>query len=264
MGWIMIETVFAEVKEWFENYLKNFQFDDKNDQSQIDLKYRHSYNVCEISRDIASSLSSEENEIDTARTIGLLHDIGRFEQYKSYKTFSDRHSVDHGNLGVRIIKENAVLDNIPEKSKEIILKSIYYHNKAHLPEGLNSSILRFCKLIRDADKIDIFRVFVEHYHNKTANRVLVQGVTNQPEISENVFEKLSSGKVISYGELRTMEDLKLMQLAWVYDINYKRSLEIIKEQEYLKSIYNTMVPSDKAAKFYRKINKYLENILDHL
>ena len=41
-----------------------------------------------------------------AEAVALLHDVGRFEQYKRYGTFNDRKSVNHAALGVEIMKKN--------------------------------------------------------------------------------------------------------------------------------------------------------------
>ena len=38
--------------------------------------------------------------------IGLLHDIGRFEQEAQYHTFNDFKSMDHGDYGAEYLKNN--------------------------------------------------------------------------------------------------------------------------------------------------------------
>ena len=50
--------------------------------------------------------------IYTARAAALLHDAGRFQQYAEYKTFSDALSEDHAELGVKVIQNSGLLDNV--------------------------------------------------------------------------------------------------------------------------------------------------------
>jgi putative nucleotidyltransferase with HDIG domain len=253
--------MFPSLEKWFDNYTKTFQFNDKDDQKKIDLKYKHSYNVCEFAEELARNLNLKEEEVYIAKISGLFHDIGRFEQYARYKTFSDRESVDHGKLGVKILEEKGTLVGLQQNAQEIVVKSIYHHNKPVLPEKEQSNTLKYCKLIRDADKLDIYNLFVKRYQEEKPDRVAGQHLENKPEISPTVFNQLMAGKVISYEDLRTIDDLKLMQLGWLYDINYPRSFELIEERGYLQSIYSSMSPSEEARVFYEKVREYLESKL---
>ena len=53
-----------------------------------------------------------------AETAALLHDIGRFEQFHRYKTFSDARSEDHAALGVDAIKEEGLLQSIDNEEAQ--------------------------------------------------------------------------------------------------------------------------------------------------
>ena len=59
-----------------------------------------------LSLSIASSIGLNEEKINLAKLIGLLHDIARFEQYTRYQTFRDIESIDHGNLGAEILQQD--------------------------------------------------------------------------------------------------------------------------------------------------------------
>ncbi len=257
----MYGEIFPSLEKWFNNYVNKFQFSNENDQKQINLKYKHSYNVSKIIEELAKSIKLKEEEIYIAKIIGLFHDIGRFVQYANYKTFSDQDSIDHGKLGVKILEQKGVLVGLQQNAQEIIVKSIYYHNKPELPWKEQSNTLRFCRLIRDADKLDIFSIFVNRYKDKKDNKIAGQHLERKPGISPFVFNQLMAGEVINYNDLKTLDDLKLMQLGWVYDINYKKSFEILKEQEYLESIYKSMVQSRESLTFYKKVKDYLKDKL---
>ena len=116
-----------KAKEVFKNYVKNY---DKSNP-RIALKIAHTYRVSEFAKIISTDLKLSNEDIVLAELIGILHDIGRFEQVKRYDTFKDRISVDHAKLGVEILKENNFIYKFcdEEKYHNIILKAIENHNK---------------------------------------------------------------------------------------------------------------------------------------
>ena len=113
--------------EQFIDYTSNYLEYGK----MMKLKVNHTLRVVNLSEKIAKSLNLSEEEINIAKNIGLLHDIGRFEQWKNYNTFKDYVSIDHADLGVSILKKENFIRQFIEDDKydDIILNSIKYHNK---------------------------------------------------------------------------------------------------------------------------------------
>ena len=140
-------------KDEFLKYTEKYNLSNE----KLKRKQLHSLRVMKKSRIIAQSLKLSEEEIQIATLIGLLHDIGRFEQYTKYNTFSDHNSIDHAELGIRILQENNYIKNYIEDENwiNIILIAIKKHNKYKMEKGLNKKKELFCKIIRDADKADI-------------------------------------------------------------------------------------------------------------
>ena len=66
-----------KAKEEFIKYTGKFNLQDEN----IDRKQQHSLRVMKISNQLAKELELNEEQIQLATLIGLLHDIGRFKQY---------------------------------------------------------------------------------------------------------------------------------------------------------------------------------------
>ena len=147
----MIDLKKANVE--FDKYVKNYNSEDK----KIALKIEHIKRVSEISGIISENLNLDKENIELAKLIGLLHDIGRFEQIKQYNTFSDKDSIDHGKLGVEILFKQGKIRNFIKSAKydEIIKKAILNHNRKEIEKGLNPKELLHSKIIRDADKIDM-------------------------------------------------------------------------------------------------------------
>ncbi len=135
--------------------------------SLIRNKVVHTIHVAEICKKIAVSLGMSGDDIDLAWFLGLLRDIGRFEQARRYATFVDADSVDHAEFGADLLFGEKFIkafptDALPQEELELLETAIRLHNKLTLPDGLDSRTHCFCDLIRDADKVDIFRVMVEH------------------------------------------------------------------------------------------------------
>ncbi|MBO7664219.1 MAG: HD domain-containing protein [Clostridia bacterium] len=137
------------------------EFDTQN--TLIRHKIDHTFRVAELSARCAESLEMNGEDTDFAWFLGLLHDIGRFEQARRFGTFVDSHSVDHAELSGDILFREGLLERfpsegLPEGWRAIAETAIRQHNKLKLPDSLDSRTLRFAEILRDADKTDIFRV----------------------------------------------------------------------------------------------------------
>ncbi|MDI3547452.1 MAG: hypothetical protein PWR10_1104 [Halanaerobiales bacterium] len=260
----MLDDLFEELKKWFNQYLQRYQFKNKEDQKQIDLKYHHSYRVLEEITELARSLQLSKKEETITQIIGLFHDVGRFEQYACYQTFSDARSLDHAELGVKILIENNLLTEFEQALRQRIIKAIAYHNKAVIPQeafAKDPAGLRYAQLIRDADKLDIWNIFVQRYYSNEDNSKISHGLSPKGGITPEIYEKMKKGEVINYQRLQTQDDLKLMQMGWIYDLNFKASLRTVKKRGYIDKIYQSMSPSKEAKEIYQQIVAYLNSHL---
>ena len=68
-----------------------------------------------------------------------------------------RSSVDHGELGEQILRENRVLEKLARDQQELVFKAVRYHNRKELPSVEDEAFIFFTNLLRDADKLDIYR-----------------------------------------------------------------------------------------------------------
>src|SRR3972149_2809827 len=150
-------------RSWFSDFCRSFYSAHEEDQRNILLKETHTHNVCENMRHLAGELPLKNEEVLLAEAAALFHDIGRFPQYAEHKTFRDASSVNHAALGARILVEKGVLAGLSQKEQGLILAAVRFHNAFTLPDIADKEALLCLKLIRDADKLDIWRVFVEYY-----------------------------------------------------------------------------------------------------
>ena len=176
----MIDIEKAESE--FNTYVKNYDMDNVN----INRKVFHSHRVKQIAEEIAKSLNLSEEEIKLAKLIGLLHDIARFEQYTRYQTFSDLKSIDHGDYGVEILKQNNFIRNFIDTDEydTIIFKAIKNHNKLKIEDGLTEKELLYSKIVKDADKLDIYYETITMFYNDINSLKNIEtGVINDEQIA---------------------------------------------------------------------------------
>lgn len=149
-------------KEVFNEYVKNFNPED----GRIKLKIEHILRVANYSKQIATNLKLNEEQIQLAELIGIFHDIGRFKQVEKYHTFSDRDSgVNHAEYSIKVLYEDNLIEKfkVDDKYNHIIKKAVLNHNKSEIETGLNEDELLFAKIIRDADKLDIITHAITEY-----------------------------------------------------------------------------------------------------
>ena len=247
-------------KKEFETFVKQYDLENK----KIKRKYGHSFRVMENAGQIANSLNLSNEEIELSKLIGLLHDIGRFEQERIYKTFKDHESIDHGDLGIEILKKDNYIRKYIEEDKydNIILKAIKNHNKLYIEDGLTKQELLFSKIVRDADKLDIFYEGVEMFWN---NKEEIEEV-NKSKLSDKAIETFNKNNLMDKKNIITEADGILNFIGFMFDINFKYDFEILKKENYINKILDKFEFIDEATsnqmKNARKIaNEYIEKQL---
>ena len=242
----------------FEKYVE--KYDSKN--PKIDRKIKHSYRVIDVAEDIAKSLKLAEEDITLAKLIALLHDIGRFEQIRIYNTFSDKDSIDHADFGVKVLFEDNLIRNFIKEDRfdNIIYKSIKNHNKYKIEEGLSERELLHTKIIRDADKTDIFEVYIREIES---NEDAIFNFNELPKqkISEKVLEAVKENRLVNSFDTVTEIDKYIRALAFIFDFNYKEGLEIVKNKKYIDRLINR-IRTDENSKILNFINNTINKFID--
>ena len=214
----------------FNKYVNNFNVKD----GPTALKIRHTYEVIKKSEYIAIGLALDKDDIELAKLIALLHDIGRFQQIEKYNNFNDD-KIDHAEFGVKILFEDNLIRNFIETSKydDIIYKAILNHNKFQIEENLNEKELLHCKIIRDADKLDNFRVKKEDKFEDMFPNIYNSDTVNYESISSKVYEDFMKHKCIRLEDRKTIIDYWVCILAFIFDLNFDISLKYVKENNYI-------------------------------
>jgi len=257
----MNEVQLQNLQTWFDNYVTGFYGDDDYLNANIRLKQEHSKRVTDEILYLADELALDANQRRVAQAAALLHDVGRFEQFKKYRTYNDPRSVNHCLLGLEILRSKGALDGLEEREKQIIEKAIEYHGARELPAELNGELLLHCKLLRDADKIDIYYVLISNYQAYRENSesfILEVDLPDEPGYSSEVVDDILAGRSTDYSRLRKLNDLKLLQLGWVFDVNYPQTLSRIRQRRFLEAICALLPATDDIEKVKAKVFGFVD------
>ena len=226
----------GSLRQSFENYVSSFDGEDE----RIALKIVHTDRVAENSDCIADALGLDEERKDIAWAIAMLHDIGRFEQASKRRSFIDSADSDHALEGVRyLFGRGRISDFLPEgactgeelRSIELAVK---YHNRYRLPEDLGREETLFCNIIRDADKLDIFRISLmnsfEAVHEFSREEV------SASRISPAVVECFERRETLDYSKRQYPADIFLGHIAMCFGLCYPCSRALAARQGWVEKM----------------------------
>lgn len=249
----------AHAKQEFEKYLDEY---DRNDE-QIRLKIVHTYGVVKYVGEIARRMECSEEDVKLAELIGLLHDIGRFEQIRRFHSFEPG-TMDHAVFGAELLfgEEKMIRRFIEEDRYDALIDAAICKHSDFKLEGIHDARTLFhAKLIRDADKLDNCRV-------KLVDSVeAMLGVSEEDAgkdlISPAVWESCLRRESVLSADRKVPVDYWVSYIAQYYDINFPETCEIIEEKNYITRIaerisYKEQDTRDKIRLLTEDLNRYLE------
>ena len=239
-------------KKVFDEYVSNYD----PTVGRIKLKIEHIKRVAENIKNIALEQGLDGEQIKLAEIIGLLHDIGRFEQVRLYDTFSDKISVNHGEYGVKVLFKDGLINKfkLSEKDKEIVKLAILNHNRDKIQEGLDDEQLLYAKMIRDADKLDIYYTMCKYDFKDT----FWYPDFDCEEISDLIMNEFKNDKKVNYADIKNNADVIVIFYAYVYDLYFETTKNILKEKNYLEKFTEKVCENFKSKKIHTQVKEILE------
>lgn len=235
---------FESAKKIFEQYLDDY---DRTDE-KIKLKIIHTYGVTEQSKELARKMNLSKEDAKLAELIALLHDIGRFEQIRRFDSFLPD-TMDHAAYGVEILfgKDNSdglIRRFVPENRwDDIIRTAIARHSDFSLGTVVDKRAELHARIIRDADKLDNCRVKLEDdfetFMGASAECI------GREEISKKVWDDVCRERSIRSEDRVTKMDYWVSYLAYFYDLNFRESLDIVEENDYVRRIIKRVAYTNK-------------------
>ena len=232
---------FEKCKKAFDAYVATY---DKTDE-RIEPKYRHSYAVSDLMVELAFRLNLSDTEIILAKIIGLLHDIGRFEQFRQYHSNSEK-NIDHADESCHyLFEEGHIRDFVEDNSYDnIIEKAIRYHNKYSIPKMEEKEML-FSKMIRDMDKVDIYKQAAIH----------IPLAFNADEVDEKTLKEFQEEHLLYKIENPSSSDTVMLELAMIFDINFDESFDILVETDNFDLFLSMVDVAPNSEKLWKKIRE---------
>lgn len=231
--------LYKTVEAQFLSYVDSFMIGNEEDDYHYLIKKEHSIRVQQICAELCKAENFSEEITIIATVTALLHDIGRFEQFKHYKTFRDDISIDHGRLGAKIIDELDILELFDPSVQTAIKHAIIQHNQITW-EAKGDLEDQLTKIVRDSDKLDIYNVIATHMNNKDHSDVVILHLPNTEEYSKEIIEDIYEGKLIPYSKRKTFHDMKLTILNWLQDMNYSYSFNHVLQKDYINIFCDTL------------------------
>lgn len=235
----MDKSQLGGLHSWFDAYVEPFLDTDGEGVKNIRLKIAHTRKVCEAMALLSEGEKLPENESRIAAAVALLHDVGRFSQYRRWRTFLDSDSDNHARLAIDVIREGDVLSGIDPAEVLLIEEAVRFHNLLEPPAIIQSPTRQYIDLIRDADKLDIWRVFVELQAQPPEERASAAtlGLEDIPGTATGqCVAALNSGAIVPLDTIRCFNDFRLLLISWVYDLTYPSSRRILRERGYITAL----------------------------
>jgi hypothetical protein len=225
-----INLDFAAQSEVYRHYVDGFRNADGQLPQMMQLKLEHTFFVVANAKAIAAGEGFTAIERELALIAALMHDVGRYEQVKRYDTFRDADSIDHARLSYDIIREKGW---IKEKA---VLDAVLFHNRRDLPCGMDGLTSVAAKTVRDADKLDIFRVLeaqVAQSDWQGGSKAFWGLPVSQPP-NPRLVDCILSSRPVDYREIKSLADFVLIQVGWmVSELEYATSRRLCRERGHL-------------------------------
>ena len=229
------------IEKWYGQFIEPYRSHGSQDPGiafALKMKLDHTERVVHEMDGLTRALALPGQQRNLALAIARLHDIGRFPQVVEYGTIADAGSIDHASLGVRILREDTLLDHLDDEDRNLLLTAIQHHNSLVLPDTLNERELHYCRLIRDADKLDIFKVIIETDRNGTPTdqNTALLGLQNLDTVTSEVLRAIDEKRLVHLKHVHSRNDYRLLVLAWVFDLTFAHTRSEVKRRGYVNAL----------------------------
>lgn len=257
-----------KLSAWIETYSSSFlnRARETHGLAGITLKQEHTRRVVQEMTDIAADIGLSGPDVDLARRIAWLHDVGRFSQWVEFGTFVDDKSVDHASRALEVIERHGLASGIPESDAQIVTAAVFWHNKKQLPRDLPKRTTLFAEMIRDADKLDIFRVLLDPGSglDKVENSSFGTAKGEFGPSAEAILADIEAERGSDFTLARSPLDVVLLRLSWAFDLTFPLAMRRVLERGVIPRLCRQL-PTDPHLKgLADRITAFLDQKLTEL
>lgn len=226
----MANEKYEHILRLYDAYVDEYRDAEGKLPKMMQLKRTHTAFVVKNAREVAQSEGFGPKLLEDALIAALLHDTGRYEQLRLYNTFRDSDSVDHAVFSHKIVQEKGWVED------KAILDAILFHNRRDVPDGLDERTLKLAHIVRDADKLDIFRVLETELTAtdwRKDSRAFWNLAVNEPP-NPAVVQAIMERRAVDYQNIKSLSDFVLIQVGWmVSGLYFATSRRICRERNHL-------------------------------
>ena len=142
------------------------------------------------------------------------------------------------------------------ESLDIIKKAVWNHSAYRIEDGLDERTTLFCNIIRDADKLDIFKV-VNDTPLKDIYNVNIEDIPKK-EVSSEVMQALREKHAVLRSLKKTPADYIAAYIALAFELVFPESFIIAKEQGYLDNLMDFKTDNQNTKLQFKEIRKIVE------
>lgn len=244
-----------EIRQTFDKYTNSFFNADPVHNQHIEIKRFHTLKVCENMLEIARSLEMSAEQQNFAELLAWTHDIGRFEQFRKYGTFSDSDSENHSLLAVKILKKENILKFLTKEQLYVVLRSILNHNIRLVPYNEDPVIDFYSRILRDSDKLDIWRITIEM---NIMFKLEEQTIPESYQVPSIFIREFKNRRPLRIEQAVSMHDTTLFRLSWLFDLNFTRSFELMREKNITDLLLKKVPGSQELEKIRTLAYQYLD------
>jgi len=256
----MQQTKLDYFKHWFKKYVALYYDLPGDGVRPILLKEQHTKRTCKEIVLLGQESGLSHEDLLLAETAALFHDIGRFPQWKNYSTFIDSASEDHALLGLEVIAQHEILMGLTADERELIQVAIRHHNLRKLPPSLPPRQGFFSRLLRDADKLDIWRLVITELEGHGNLVETLEGlIPTSNSFNFRIVAELMERKVPDFSSVRNRNDMILLRLGWVFDLNLPMSCRQVLERHYVERLCSNLPARREIQEVEESLISYLKS-----
>jgi hypothetical protein len=239
--------LYPKVRSDFRRFLKSFQDGAGVFPDPIKIKVAHTYRVVREIRTLSLSPEGLHVSADIAQTAAILHDIGRFQQYAAFNSYDDRTTTDHAALSIVLIDQLGLLDEAGKEKKHQIRTAVRLHNSESIEEGLDKATCALVKMLRDADKLDIWRVIISMDEDKPI----------ADDFTKETFDYVRDFRHVPYAQAKTKADMRLFRVSWLFDLFYPEAIRTVLKRGYVKKMFEKLPQNSNFYELKASVEAYL-------
>lgn len=234
-----------EIRHWFQDYADGFRETGGGLAPELELKKEHTRQVAENARELAGDLQWATGDIRLAEALGWLHDVGRFSQFAEFGHFHDAASLNHGFRGAEIVEAAGLLNPLASRDAQCLAEGIRHHNAKTIPEDLAPEIRPFLELIRDADKLDIYRIVTEGLKRNGFRELgeMLPHVDMNGGVTPRLLQDVRNRQSADAADVHSLADFLLLQANWIHTLNFAPARERVRKGRFL-DILRQHLPDD--------------------